>query len=81
MFSLESPHICSYGTFSKGLKHAFETQHIVTTSSTEPYSLMKLFLTIFKIDPDTKSQLKPSREGNSGSIKARVVIPIPGTSS
>ena len=24
------------------------TRHIVTTSSTEPYSLMKIFLTVFK---------------------------------
>ena len=26
------------------------TRHIVTTSSTKPYSLMKIFLTVFKIE-------------------------------
>ena len=28
----------------------FYTRHIVTTSSTESYSLMKLFLTVFKTE-------------------------------
>ena len=28
----------------------FYTRHIVTTSSTEPYSHMKIFLTVFKIE-------------------------------
>ena len=30
--------------------HILYTRHIVTTSSTEPYSLMKIFLTAFKIE-------------------------------
>ena len=28
----------------------FHTKHIVTTSSTEPYGLIKIFLTVFKIE-------------------------------
>ena len=39
----------------------FYTGHIVTISSTELYSLMKIFLMEFKI------------EGNSESVKAKVV--------
>ena len=31
-------------------RHIFYTRHIVTTSSTEPYSFMKIFLTVFKIE-------------------------------
>ena len=46
------------------------TRHIITTSSTKPYSLMKIFLTVFT-----------SREDNSGSIKLKVVILVRETSS
>ena len=49
----------------------FYTQHIVMTDSTEPYSFMKVFPTVFRID----------REHNSKSIKARVVILVHDTSS
>ena len=31
-------------------RHILYTRHIVTTSSTELYSLMKIFLTVFKIE-------------------------------
>ena len=31
-------------------RHILYTRHIVTTSSTEPYSLMKIFLTVFKLE-------------------------------
>ena len=31
-------------------RRIFYTRHIVTNSSTEPYSLMKIFLTVFKIE-------------------------------
>ena len=30
--------------------HILYTRHIVTASSTEPYSLMKIFLTVFKTE-------------------------------
>ena len=30
--------------------HILYRRHIVTTSSTKPFSLMKLFLTVFKIE-------------------------------
>ena len=30
--------------------HILYTRHTVTTSSTEPYHLMKIFLTVFKIE-------------------------------
>ena len=31
-------------------RHILYTRHIVTTSSTEPYSLMKIFLTVFQME-------------------------------
>ena len=31
-------------------RYILYTRHIVMTSSTEPYSLMKIFLTVFKIE-------------------------------
>ena len=31
-------------------RYILYTRHIVTTSSTEPYSLMKIFLAVFKIE-------------------------------
>ena len=38
---------CRYENISR---HIFYTRHIVTTSSTEPYSLMKIFPTVIKIE-------------------------------
>ena len=37
------------GGYEHNSCHILYTRHIVTTSSTEPYSLMKIFLTVFKI--------------------------------
>ena len=38
------------GVYEHKSRHILYTRHIVTTSSTEPYSLMKIFLTVFKIE-------------------------------
>ena len=39
-------------------RHILYTTHIVTTSSTEPYSLMKIFLMVFKIEGILASTIK-----------------------
>ena len=38
------------GEFEHESRHIFYTRHIVTIASTEGYSLMKIFLTLFKIE-------------------------------
>ena len=38
------------GGYEQKSRHILYTRHIVTTSSTESYSLMKIFLTVFKIE-------------------------------
>ena len=38
------------GGYEHKSRHTLYTRHIVTTSSTELYSLMKIFLTVFKIE-------------------------------
>ena len=38
------------GGYKHKSRHILYTRHIVTTSSTEPYILMKIFLTVFKIE-------------------------------
>ena len=38
------------GEYEHESHHVLYTRHIVTTSSTEPYGLMKIFLTVFKIE-------------------------------
>ena len=40
----------SGGSYQNKSHHILYTRHIVTTSSTEPYSLMKIFLAVFKIE-------------------------------
>ena len=50
----------------------FYTRHIGMTSSTEPYSLMKIFLTVFKIEGI--AALTINGRLYSESIKVRVVI-------
>ena len=36
------------GIYEQKSRHILNTRHIVTTSSTEPYSLMKIYLTVLK---------------------------------
>ena len=38
------------GGYEHTRHHILYTRHIVTVSPTEPYSLMKIFLTVFKIE-------------------------------
>ena len=38
------------GGYEHKSRHILYTRHTVTTSSTEPCSLMKIFLTVFKIE-------------------------------
>ena len=38
------------GGYEHKSHHILYTRHIVTTSPTKPYSLMKIFLTVFKIE-------------------------------
>ena len=38
------------GGYEHKSRHILNSRNIVTTSSTEPYSLMKIFLTVFKIE-------------------------------
>ena len=38
------------GGYEQKSRHIFYTRNIVTTSSTESYSLMKIFQTVFKIE-------------------------------
>ena len=38
------------GGYQHTNRHILYTRHIVTTSSTEPYSLVNIFLTVFKIE-------------------------------
>ena len=38
------------GIYEHKSHHILYTRHIVAISSTEPYSLIKIFLTVFKID-------------------------------
>ena len=45
----------SYGRYEHESRHILYTQHIVTTS-TEPYSFMKIILTVFKIALQLKNQ-------------------------
>ena len=40
----------SVGEYEHESRHILYTRHIITTTSTEPYSLMKIFLTLFKIE-------------------------------
>ena len=40
----------SYRRYEHENCHILYTRHIVTTSSTEPYSFMKITLTVFKIE-------------------------------
>ena len=39
-----------YGRYEHESRQILYTRHIVTTSSTEPYSFMKIILTVFKIE-------------------------------
>ena len=39
-----------WGGYEHKSRHILYTRHIVTTSSTELYNLMKIFLTVFKIE-------------------------------
>ena len=39
-----------YGRYEHESYHILNTRHIVTTSSTELYSFMKIILTVFKIE-------------------------------
>ena len=39
-----------YGRYEHASRHIIYTQHIVMTSSTEPYSFMKIILTVFKVE-------------------------------
>ena len=38
------------GGYEHKSRHILYTSHIVTTSSKEPYNLMKIFQTVFKIE-------------------------------
>ena len=38
------------GGYKHKSRHIFHTRHIVMTCSTEPYSLMKIFPSVFKIE-------------------------------
>ena len=40
----------TFAGFEHKSRHILYTRHIVTTSSTEPYSLMKIFVVVFKIE-------------------------------
>ena len=40
----------NYGRLVHESCHILYTQHIVTTSSTEPYNFLKIILTVFKIE-------------------------------
>ena len=62
----------SYGRNEHESHHILHTRHTVMSSSTEPYSFMKIILTVFKI----ALQLKQSRGNNSESMQARLVIPV-----
>ena len=55
------------GGYEDKSRYILYTRHIVTTSSTEQYKLMKIFLTVFKIEGIVALTIKES-------IKMRVVI-------
>ena len=62
------------GGYEDKSRYILYTRHIVTTSSTERYKLMKIFLTVFKIEGIVALTIKES-------IKMRVVILECDTSS
>ena len=64
------------GGYEHKSRHIFYTRRIGMTSSTEPYSLMKIFLIVFKIEGIVALTIK---EDNSESIKVRVVILVRDT--
>ena len=56
------------GGYEHKSRHILYTRHIVTTSSTERSSLIKIFLTVFKIEGAVALTIK-AREDDSESIK------------
>ena len=68
--------VCSYGGYKHESHHILYTRHIVTTSSTEMYSFTNVILVVFKIE-----SVAASRENNSESMQAKIVIPVCDISS
>ena len=46
------------GGYEHNSRQILYTRHIVTTSSTEPYSLMNIFLAVFNIEDIVASTIK-----------------------
>ena len=48
----------SYGSNEHESRHILFTRHIVVTSSTEPYSFIKIIMTVFKIESFAAETIK-----------------------